>query len=104
MISIRAENLCVALIRLCLVDIIAHEVLTPRRSIMMNSLDQDLVRAFTELQQPADRIACFGQLRQEFLEKLPSQVIRSSDHDDLVWRLLQLRKQGKLPALHRESN
>ena len=68
----------------------------------MNDLDQDLVRAFTELQQPADRIACFHQLRVLFLGKLLDHTKRSYQHDDLIWRLLQLRKAKKLPALHRE--
>ena len=70
----------------------------------MNDLDQDLIRVFTELQQPADRIACFQQLRALFLGKLLEQTKRSHQHDDLVWRLIQLRKQKKLPALHREVN
>lgn len=70
----------------------------------MNDLDdQDLVRVFTLLQQPADRIACFGSLREKFLSHLSPQTRRSMSDDDLIWRLLQLRKQKKLPTLHREA-
>jgi len=66
-------------------------------------LDQDLVRAFTELQEPADRIACFGSLREKFLGQLSLQTRQSNSDDDLIWRLLQVRKARKLPTLHREA-
>ncbi len=67
----------------------------------MNPVDQDLVRVFTLMQQPADRIVCFARLRNEFLALLTPQSRQSVGDDDLIWRLLQLRKQQKLPALHR---
>jgi hypothetical protein len=70
----------------------------------MNDLDSDLVRAFTHLQQPADRIACFLPLRKQFLGLLLDTTKQSMDEDSLCWRLLQLRKKRFLPSLHRESN
>jgi len=69
----------------------------------MNDLDSDLVRVFTLLQQPADRIACFGSLREMFLGQLAPQTRQSKSDDDLIWRLLQVRKARKLPTLHREA-
>lgn len=69
----------------------------------MTDRDEALVRAFTSLQQPADRIACFRSLREQFLGLLPEEV-RTADGDDaLIWRTLQLRKSGKLPTFHREN-
>jgi hypothetical protein len=70
---------------------------------MMNALDQDLVRVFTLLQQPADRIACFGGIRAKFLGMLSHQTRQSLCDDDLIWRLLQARKARKLPKLQREA-
>ena len=70
----------------------------------MNDLDKDLVRAFTLLQQPVDRIACFRDLREQFLAKLTAASRWAMEEDYLFWRLLQLRKSRKLPALHREAN
>lgn len=69
----------------------------------MNSIDQDLVRVFTLLQQPADRIACFGSLREKFLGLLLFKTRQSKCDDDLIWRLLQVRKARKLPTFHREA-
>lgn len=66
-------------------------------------LDQELIAAFSSLQQPADRIICFQSLRDQFLGLLPEAIRQSKIDDDLCWRLLQLRKAGKLPALHRED-
>ncbi len=73
---------------------------------MMNNpdLDQDLVRVFTELRLPADRIACFLPLRELFLDKLSKTTKQHLSDDALIWRLVQLRKQQKLPSLHRDSN
>jgi hypothetical protein len=69
----------------------------------MNDLDLDLVRVFTVMQQPADRIACYESYRRRFLGLLSEQTRRSLCDDDLVWRLLQLRKSKKLPTLQREA-
>lgn len=66
-------------------------------------IDQDLVRVFTELRLPADRVACFLPLRERFLKLLADSTKQSLSDDDLVWRLVQLRKQQKLPTLHREA-
>jgi hypothetical protein len=67
----------------------------------MNSLDQDLVRVFTLMQQSADRIVCFARLREQFLELLAPYSRQSMSDDALMVKLLQLRKAKKLPALHR---
>ena len=69
----------------------------------MNGLDQDLVRVFTQMQQPADRFACFMSLREQFLGLLMPQTRQSMADDDLIWKLLQVRKSRKLPAIHREG-
>jgi hypothetical protein len=71
---------------------------------MMSVIDQELVNAFASLHQPADRIACFRPLRDQFLGLLSEQVRGSRNEDDICWRLLQLRKSGKLPAFHREAH
>ena len=70
----------------------------------MNSLDQDLVRVFTLMKQPADRIACFRSLRETFLGMLSIQTRQVMSDDGLIWRLLQVRKARKLPSLHREAS
>ncbi len=67
----------------------------------MTDLDQDLVRVFTVLRQPADRIACTLSLRERFLGSLSSQTRQSLSDDALMTRLLQLRKAKKLPSFHR---
>ncbi len=69
----------------------------------MTQVDQELVTAFTSVGESADRIACFQQLREQFLRNLPDLVTQSYQHDDLIWRLLQFRKQRKLPTHHREA-
>jgi hypothetical protein len=68
----------------------------------MNNLDQDLVRVFTMMRQPADRIACFTSLREKFLSMLSEETRQRLTDDQLIWSLLQVRKGGKLPAIHRE--
>jgi hypothetical protein len=70
----------------------------------MTRIDQDLVTAFTSIAEPADRIACFRPIRDRFLSLLSEETRQLQDEDALCWRLLQLRKQKKLPALHREAN
>lgn len=67
----------------------------------MSSVDQDLVRVFVLLQQPADRIACYSSIREQFIDLLAPQTKSVMDEDNLMWRLLQLRKRRMLPALHR---
>ena len=69
----------------------------------MTTVDQQLVTAFTSVGESADRIACFRRVREQFLGLLPEQVKKSHQDDELVWRLIQLRKQGKLPTFHREA-
>ena len=70
----------------------------------MSILDQEIVRAFTESGTSVDRIACFQKFREQFLQKLPAHTTRTTPHDDLVWRLMQLRKQSKLPPLGQETH
>ena len=66
---------------------------------MMSNSDQALVDAYLHLEIPADRIAAFLPKRQAFLELLADARKPSVLDDDLIWRLLQLRKSGKLPPL-----
>ena len=57
--------------------------------------DQALVRAYDALGHTVDRIAAFLPIRDKFLSLLSVRP-DSSDGDDIVWRLFQLRKKGKL--------
>ena len=64
--------------------------------------DQMLINALSSLGESVDRIACFRTIRQQFIASLP-EFARVTDHDELVWRLLQLRKSGKLITKHLEN-
>ena len=68
----------------------------------MDRKDQAITDAYTSIGWSADRIAAFHELRRQFLDNLPEDV-RAEGDDCLVWRLLQLRKAGKLQAKHREN-
>lgn len=63
----------------------------------MDNYDSALVRAFVSLGTSVDRIATFRKARQEFLARLPEEIRIGADEDDLVWRLIQIRKRGLLP-------
>jgi hypothetical protein len=55
--------------------------------------DSLLIQAYTDMGNSVDKIAAFPKLRRDFLDRLAIQ-----DHDgETIWRLLQLRKAGKLP-------
>jgi hypothetical protein len=62
----------------------------------MRTTDDELIRTYTTLQFTADRIAASRALRQQCLAVL---AISGEDPegDEAIWRLLQLRKRGKLP-------
>ena len=54
-----------------------------------------LIETYDTFGKPVDRIAAFLPLRSEFLARLPGRP-EGPDGDAIVWRLLQLRKMGKL--------
>ncbi len=66
----------------------------------MENHDSALVEAFISLGTSVDRIAVFRATRQEFLSRLPDEIRTGADEDDLVWRLIQIRKRGRLPKNH----
>ena len=66
----------------------------------MTAVDQALIDAFTSFGNSVDRIATFRTVRQSFLARLPREVCASTDEDDLIWQLFQLRKKGRLPKHH----
>jgi hypothetical protein len=68
----------------------------------MENADVQLVAVFASLGESVDRIACFKTVRQRFVEQLPDQL-RAEDDDQLVWRLFQLRKAGKLIVRNQEK-
>jgi hypothetical protein len=59
--------------------------------------DQALIKAYTSLGVSVDLIAVFAEVRNTYLASLPLEVRTLSD-DDLIWRLIQLRKNRKLPT------
>ena len=59
--------------------------------------DQAIIEAYSSIGVSADRIAVFGQHRHEFLSRLPTEI-RAEGDDDIIWRLLQLRKVRRLPS------
>ncbi len=69
----------------------------------MSNSDQALINAYLHLRIPADRIAAFSVLRRSFLDCLPPERSDWGSDDDLIWRLLQLRKSSKLPPLNKEG-
>ena len=64
--------------------------------------DQSLINSYVSLGESVDRIACFRFVREQFVTSLPSHL-RDTDHDELIWRLFQLRKAGKLNTKHLEN-
>ena len=61
----------------------------------MNDLNEVLVRAYASFDSSVDRIAASTAKRSDFRSLLPEEF-RSVDDDELVRRLLNLRKRGKL--------
>jgi hypothetical protein len=55
--------------------------------------DTTLIQAYTSLGKSADKIAAFPGVRRAFLDRL----VIGEDDGEAVWRLLQLRKAGRLP-------
>jgi hypothetical protein len=62
--------------------------------------EECLVTAYKILGVPVDRVAVSSELRTAFRELLPAQM-RDVTEDELMKRLLNLRKSGKLPRLFR---
>ena len=62
--------------------------------------EECLVAAYKILGVPVDRVAVSSELRTAFRELLPAQM-RDVTEDELMKRLLNLRKSGKLPRLFR---
>lgn len=58
--------------------------------------DHHLIAVYSSLGETADRIVCFSDLRQRFLTELQL-TNGTNEGDDALWRLLMLRKQGRLP-------
>jgi hypothetical protein len=61
----------------------------------MEPLDAELVQVYQSFGFSVDRIACSITLRNEFRSRLPAGSLVLDD-DELVRRLLNLRKRGKL--------
>jgi hypothetical protein len=61
----------------------------------MDNLNEALRQAYTSFDSAVDRIAASAALRNEFRMRLPSEF-QHLDDDELVRRLLNLRKRGKL--------
>jgi hypothetical protein len=68
----------------------------------MSHRDQALITAYSSLGVSVDRIAVFLSVRRAFLDALPAEVRAVSD-DELIWRLVQLRKDRKLPITPSEN-
>jgi hypothetical protein len=59
----------------------------------MEMNETSLIQAYTSLGQSVDKIAAFPGVRRDFLDRLAI----GEDDGEAVWRLLQLRKAGRLP-------
>jgi hypothetical protein len=68
----------------------------------MQQRDQTLIDAYLAVGQSVDRIAVFTEARNRFLSRLPQEAREPGD-DLIIWRLVQLRKAKKLPALPSEN-
>jgi hypothetical protein len=66
----------------------------------MESLNEALIRVYASLDCSVDRLASAAILRQDFRSRL-AEEFRPLDDDELVHRLLNLRKRGKLARSHR---
>lgn len=64
----------------------------------MNIRDQSLVAAYTSLGMSVDRIAVFTEVRNAFLAQLPAELRAEQDDEAIIWQLLRLRKNRKLPT------
>ena len=62
----------------------------------MDSLNDALIGVYASFESSVDRLAASAALRTEFRSRLPENL-RSVGDDELVRRLLNLRKRGKLP-------
>lgn len=69
----------------------------------MTNRDQALISAYTSLGTSVDRIAVFTEVHTAFLARLPAEVRAEQGDDSIVWRLVQHRKNRKLPALPSEN-
>lgn len=63
--------------------------------------DQEIVKAWISLHESVDRIACFRDVRQRFLSQFPNSA-NIGNSDEIVWRLMQLRKSKRLPTIAQE--
>lgn len=68
----------------------------------MNETDV-LIQVYSEIRTTVDRIATSAELRERFRTLLPKEVEIAND-DDLIKKLLNLRKSGKLPKHFRGCN
>ena len=69
----------------------------------MNEHDHAIVTAYSLLGTSVDRITVFSELRAAFLARLPKELRTDHDDDQILWRLVQLRKSHKLPTLPSEN-
>lgn len=71
-----------------------------RGNPQMDTLDHSLIAAFTSFGSSVDRIAAYQTVRAKFLGRLSTEARTAADDDSIIWRLLQLRKSGRLPKHH----
>ena len=69
----------------------------------MKNHDQSIVTAYSLLGTSVDRITVCSELRAAFLSRLPAELRADHDDDQILWRLVQLRKSRKLPTLPSEN-
>lgn len=69
----------------------------------MVSHDQHLINAYASLGVSVDRIVVFSEVRDVFLARIPADIRAVHNDDDILWRLVQLRKNRKLPTLPSEN-
>lgn len=69
----------------------------------MNRQDQVLIDAYTSIGVSVDRITVFIELRNAFLVRVPTDIRAERGDDHILWRLVQLRKNRRLPTLHSEA-
>jgi hypothetical protein len=69
----------------------------------MARYDQALITAYYSVCLPVDRIVVFTELRNRFLAHIPTDIRADYTDDDILWRLVQLRKNRKLPTIPSEN-
>ena len=69
----------------------------------MNNRDHILIDVYTSLGVSVDRITVFTKHRNAFLALVPADIRSEQDDDHILWRLVQLRKNRKLPTLPSEN-